>query len=300
LSKYYAVNVGRETGIFNSWEDCKKQVEGYSGASYKSFSTLDEAKDYLNISTKSINEVNHKNDHKVIDVYVDGSYNDKKNMYSYGCVFLNENKTTLSGVGSDKRNLSLRNVAGELLGAITAIKWGYNNDYKLIKIHHDYEGISKWATGEWKANKEGTKEYVQFIKVMSKKIDIQFVKVKAHSGDKYNEKADLLAKEALENEVNKEESNPHEKLEEKEMKSIFYEIVHKDELKKNSAVFFIEGIEITESKLFKVAKSIWRYKGNKIKDIKNINVSIDANTYEITWLIVDKYDDKHLFSINLD
>ena len=30
--KYYAVRVGRQTGIFNTWEECKEQVEGFEDA----------------------------------------------------------------------------------------------------------------------------------------------------------------------------------------------------------------------------------------------------------------------------
>ena len=45
--KYYAVKVGKTTGVFNNWEDCKKQVTGFSGAIYKSFPTFEEAKEYL-------------------------------------------------------------------------------------------------------------------------------------------------------------------------------------------------------------------------------------------------------------
>ena len=49
----------------------------------------------------------------------------------------------------------------------------------------------------WKANKEGTKLYRDFYNSISKKLKVDFIKVKAHSGDKYNEEADKLAKEAL-------------------------------------------------------------------------------------------------------
>lgn len=41
--KYYAVMKGRQTGIFTSWSGCEKQVKGFSGAIYKSFSTREEA-----------------------------------------------------------------------------------------------------------------------------------------------------------------------------------------------------------------------------------------------------------------
>lgn len=41
--KYYVVWQGRETGIFTDWATCKKQVEKFAGARYKSFPTKAEA-----------------------------------------------------------------------------------------------------------------------------------------------------------------------------------------------------------------------------------------------------------------
>ena len=35
--KYYVVWKGLEPGIYNSWEDCKRQVENFEGALFKSF-----------------------------------------------------------------------------------------------------------------------------------------------------------------------------------------------------------------------------------------------------------------------
>ena len=32
---WYAVKSGRKTGLFTSWDDCKLQVIGFPGASYK-------------------------------------------------------------------------------------------------------------------------------------------------------------------------------------------------------------------------------------------------------------------------
>ena len=45
--KFYAVKKGRQTGLFTSWDACKAQVQGYSGAVYKSVTTLQEAQAYL-------------------------------------------------------------------------------------------------------------------------------------------------------------------------------------------------------------------------------------------------------------
>jgi ribonuclease HI len=41
--KYYVVWQGRETGIFNDWASCKKQIDHFPGARYKSFKTQQEA-----------------------------------------------------------------------------------------------------------------------------------------------------------------------------------------------------------------------------------------------------------------
>ncbi len=43
-NKFYVVWEGFERGIFTSWDDCKKRIEGYQGAKYKGFETLSEAK----------------------------------------------------------------------------------------------------------------------------------------------------------------------------------------------------------------------------------------------------------------
>lgn len=37
--KFYVVWEGKKRGIFNSWNDCKNQIDGFVGAKYKSFKT---------------------------------------------------------------------------------------------------------------------------------------------------------------------------------------------------------------------------------------------------------------------
>lgn len=45
--KYYTVWQGHKTGVFETWNACKKQIKDYQGAQYKSFSTLEAAKEAL-------------------------------------------------------------------------------------------------------------------------------------------------------------------------------------------------------------------------------------------------------------
>ncbi|KAM9918544.1 hypothetical protein OXX59_008584 [Metschnikowia pulcherrima] len=44
---YYAVAKGRSAGVYNSWSDCKDNVNGYSGATYKKFNTQSEAQNFV-------------------------------------------------------------------------------------------------------------------------------------------------------------------------------------------------------------------------------------------------------------
>lgn len=191
MSKYYAVKKGRQTGIFSSWEECEKQVKGYSGAIYKSFSTLKDAQFFIEEAKESLIEG--------LIAYVDGSFNNKTKEYGYGCILIKDQQILQSfyGKGNHQDYVSMRNVAGEIAGAQMAIRYALDNSYDSICIYYDYEGIEKWANGIWKANKVGTKAYQQFVKESRQYLKIDFMKVLAHSGDHYNEEADKLAKKAV-------------------------------------------------------------------------------------------------------
>lgn len=43
-NKYYVIWLGHKAGIVDSWDECLRRTKGYSGARYKAFKTLDEAK----------------------------------------------------------------------------------------------------------------------------------------------------------------------------------------------------------------------------------------------------------------
>ena len=47
------------------------------------------------------------------------------------------------------------------------------------------------------SKKEGTKAYRSFYDSVKDRLQVRFVKVKGHSNDEYNDKADMLAKSAL-------------------------------------------------------------------------------------------------------
>ena len=41
--KFYVVWQGHEPGVYKTWAECQSQINGYSGAKYKSFPTLSAA-----------------------------------------------------------------------------------------------------------------------------------------------------------------------------------------------------------------------------------------------------------------
>ncbi len=141
-------------------------------------------------------------DNKLI-AYVDGSYNVATSIYGYGCVLLlpedEEAYEKLSGSGSDPMVAKLRNVAGEMLGAMNAVKYAAQKGYKELIIYYDYMGIEMWATGGWKCKNDYTKGYRDYMEKMKAHVTVSFVKVEAHTGDRFNELADKLAKEAVGN-----------------------------------------------------------------------------------------------------
>lgn len=198
MAKFYAVRNGYHTGIYNTWEECRKEVSGYSGAEYKSFQSLKDAEKYLGINSQiSLFDENIPQKNTAV-AYVDGSYNIKTKIFGCGVVIFYDGKdTTFSKSFSDPEMAVMRNVAGEIEGAKLAMQYCLDNNIEEIDIYYDYEGIEKWCSGAWKTNKQGTIAYKQFYNEAIKNVKVNFIKVKGHSGDKYNDMADRLAKDAV-------------------------------------------------------------------------------------------------------
>lgn len=206
--KFYGVingkcpNTGETvTKVFSNWNEANLVIKKVSGVEYKGFETREEANAFI-----SGNPLSNKNDKTFnedgLHCYVDGSFSEEKNNYSFGLICV-ENENILfyeNGIGNNKEAVFMKQVGGELLGAMKSLVYARDNNFKNITIFHDYVGVSHHATGFWKRNNSFSEVYYKWMQEFFKAnpdMKIQFCKVDAHKGDKYNELADGLAKLAL-------------------------------------------------------------------------------------------------------
>ena len=274
--KYYAVKLGRQTGIFETWGEAEAQVKGFPNAKFKSFSSFEEAKSYLEDSnqSQSSNLVEY-------EAYVDGSFDKNKNIDVSGVVIIKNNEVIekISFSGSDEKYIESYQVAGEVKAALRAMEWAVNHNISSIAIYYDYEGIRSWALGEWKTNKAVSKDYKYKFDVLSRRIDVYFKKVKAHSGVYFNELADELAKSAalgrvFISETNEEKSNVESNLSEFLMNS--------DSADNQGNLIYINDFIVSDKRIVKFIKDKWKSNGRKVGEIKKLTYELDFNKKLLT------------------
>ena len=184
--KIYAVRKGHKTGLFETWAECQKATSGYSGAEFRGFTDREEAMAFLQMSTTAnVSKDEEKEAAGIVEVpenmviaYVDGSFEKSIGRYAFGCVILTPagEEFRKSGSGCDPEGVKIRNVAGEMLGAMNAVQWAKEHEYPAVEIRY---------------------EKVSTVQEAAEQIKISFCKVAAHTGNHYNEEADQLAKSAL-------------------------------------------------------------------------------------------------------
>ncbi|CAD2074762.1 viroplasmin family protein [Phocicoccus pinnipedialis] len=192
MSKFYAVRKGRTPGIYTTWPDAQREVTGFKGAEFKSFKSKKEAEGFMNDAKNEI----------ILDgliAYVDGSYDKRTKRAGFGAVLIDNNEVikeaTLRTEIDPEDNLW--NVTAEIEGVLFAVNYAIDHGYDKVHVHYDYAGLEKWANKEWRANKKTTKRYQDMMQDLMKKVHVDFIKVAAHTGDFYNERADDLAKQAI-------------------------------------------------------------------------------------------------------
>jgi ribonuclease HI len=153
--KFYAVWEGRQSGVFDNWEDCKKQVFEFEGAKYKSFDTKIEAEKalknnyYASLNTpKSLPKPKSMFTSSPIkeSIVVDAAWNTRSGDMEYqGFDYSNGNLLFKKGPFKDGTN----NI-GEFLAIVHALALLKKQNFTL-PIYSDSKTAISWVTKK-KAN----------------------------------------------------------------------------------------------------------------------------------------------------
>jgi ribonuclease HI len=139
--------------------------------------------------------------------YVHGNFNNSTKYYGYGGFIMHNNqKYIIQGKGNELYLVEMTNVAGEIIGCQEVAKKAIQLGIRDIDIFYDYDGVKEWATGRWKRNKEGTKQYYYFMQSIKPFININFIKVEGHTRNEGNDEAHKLSKEAVGIKVNSQKN----------------------------------------------------------------------------------------------
>ncbi len=224
MSKYYAVKVGKNPGIYTSWPEAEAQVKGYPKAKHKSFKTRAEADNFM-LGTVT-NQPSHTRPTQTrtpqprqtrtpprrttnqppyndLTVYTDGSCIDKVGGYGYIILYQN-NEYPIKG---KVPYYPTTNQVAELTAiycTLATIKQSFPHLPVTIYTDSKYsigcltQWCSNWKRNGW-VNSKGepvkNQEIIKAILEVSRGMKITYHHVKAHNGDKYNEIADRLANE---------------------------------------------------------------------------------------------------------
>lgn len=221
--KFYAVAAGRTTGIFTSWPAARAQVQGFSGAVYKSFKTRKEAEAFMSdpvlgagtgrkkpASGKKTNRPENTgpgNDwpEGTIVVYTDGSAIGNPGPGGYGVVIQEHPDgpaKELSGGFSHTTNNRM-----EMTAVIKALE-ALQGTGSPVVVHSDSRYVvdalnkgwaSSWQKRGWKRSNGqpalNPDLWAQLLPLVQS-MDVSFVWVRGHSGNPLNERCDVLANTA--------------------------------------------------------------------------------------------------------
>lgn len=149
--KFYVVWKGKEPGIYTSWNDCKLQVEGFTGAAYKSFPTMMEAelafKDHFAkhiykkdkpAGTKDLTSLGTPIQESII---VDAAWNSvQKDMEYQGILYKTNTRIFHMGPLANGTN----NI-GEFLAIVHALAYCKKHNLFTIPIYSDSRNAIGWV-----------------------------------------------------------------------------------------------------------------------------------------------------------
>ncbi|CAF1044314.1 unnamed protein product [Rotaria sordida] len=215
---YYVVRQGKIPGIYNTWNECKEQIDRFSGAEYKKFDKHSDAQEYLDDTIQEYSSKSIVSSYEKLTVSDTNSDQGKYTIvYSDGCCFGNGYSGSKGGYGvywddDHPWNISERlqgdptNQRAELTAAISAMEVALSNGITHLEIRTDSkytiqsatEWIQGWKKSNWIKKTDSkpvmNKDLMVKIDELQQKLKIKWTYVPGHSSNKGNDEADRLAK----------------------------------------------------------------------------------------------------------
>ena len=205
--KVYAVARGRAVGIFTSWSECEKQVKGFAGARFQSFTDINAALAWLsgtkdtpaqkNAAPKAVSAADYT-------IFTDGSCLRNPGGPG-GWAMVAKDMATGQVTERSAGEPSTTNNRMELTAAIEALRYAPEGTRVALYTDSQYlkNGITKWVAG-WKRRgwrkADGQPVLNQELWMELDRLyaahTVDFHWVKGHAGNPLNERCDTLAKQA--------------------------------------------------------------------------------------------------------
>ena len=207
--KVYAVARGRAVGIFTSWSECEKQVRGFAGARFQSFTDVNTALAWLSgakgtASAPAPASTPAQKKAASVDytIFTDGSCLRNPGGPG-GWAIVAKNMATGKVLERSAGNPSTTNNRMELTAAIEALRYAPEGTRVALYTDSQYlkNGLTKWLAG-WKRRgwkkADGTpvlnRDLWEQLDALTRTHAISYHWVKGHRGNPRNERCDTLAR----------------------------------------------------------------------------------------------------------
>jgi len=145
-NKFYVVWIGKRTGIYSQWSDCKMQIEGVEGAKYKSFNSLEDAKNAFLDNWKTYYKKQSKIENNISEVkpsgdiiVVDAACSGNPGIMEYRGVYLRTGKEIFHQGPFEQGT----NNIGEFLAIVHALAL-QNMKHTTMAIYSDSMSALSW------------------------------------------------------------------------------------------------------------------------------------------------------------
>ncbi|RNF03644.1 ribonuclease H1 [Trypanosoma rangeli] len=154
--KYYAVAAGYKTGIYESWDECSRNVTGFPRARFKSFKTLEEAQAFLACE----NDADHKG--TVEGAAADVACGVAPTLGRQECLSV-EPPAAAAAAGRKRQRQSLSSSASLSPLTLSEVEEGITGDAEMLQhVSHEWmkareqEAVEVYVDGACRANGKGT------------------------------------------------------------------------------------------------------------------------------------------------